>query len=136
MEENKVTYQTIDEYIASYPQEIQDIMIKLRNVIKEAAPKAQEKISWQMPTFALYGNLVHFAGHKNHLGFYPAPNGIEAFWQELTEYKQSKGAIQFPYNKPIPYELIGRIVKFRVEENIKLNEEKLSNKSQVNKSNQ
>ncbi|MDF2671850.1 MAG: hypothetical protein K0R09_115 [Clostridiales bacterium] len=119
MEGNRTTYKSIDEYILQFPPEIQDILNTLRKVIKEAAPEAKEKISYQMPTFDLHGNLVHFAAHKNHIGFYPAPSGVEAFKQELSEYKSSKGAIQFPIEKSLPYELIIRIVKFRVAENIK-----------------
>ena len=91
----------------------------LRKVIKESAPDAKEKISYQMPTFVLHGNLVHFAAFKNHIGFYPTPNGINAFKHELTEYKGAKGSIQFPIEKPLPYQLISKIVKFRVAENIK-----------------
>lgn len=128
MEENKITYRSIDEYILQFPPEIQEILKTLRKVIKEAAPEAEEKISWQMPTFVLYGNLVHFAAHKNHIGFYPAPSGIEAFKHELSEYKGAKGSVQFPINRPLPYELISRIVKFRVEENTKKAEEKLKKK--------
>jgi uncharacterized protein YdhG (YjbR/CyaY superfamily) len=129
MEENKVSYSTVDEYISTFPQEIQEKLNKLRNVIKEAAPEAEEKISWQMPTFTLHGNLIHFAAHKNHIGLYPAPSGTEKFKEELSEYKCSKGAIQFPYKKPIPYDLISEIVKFRVAENIKdANEKALKKK--------
>ena len=91
---------------------------ELRQIIQESAPEATEKISYQMPTFYLNGNLVHFAVNKNHIGFYPAPSGIEAFEEALTPYKYSKGAIQFPFDKPIPYDLIRRIVKHRVEENL------------------
>ena len=96
----------------------------LRKVIKEAAPDANEKISYQMPTFALHGNLVHFAALKNHIGFYPTPSGINAFKDELSDYKGSKGSIQFPMGKPLPYQLISKIVQFRVAENIKKAEEK------------
>jgi len=119
MEEYKKTPETIDEYISKFPPEVQDLLQRLRNVIKESAPDAIEKISWQMPTFVLYGNLVHFAAFKNHIGFYPAPSGINAFQEELSEYKGAKGSVQFPIGKPLPYELISRIVKFRVAENIK-----------------
>ena len=108
----------IDKYIMQFPPEIQNKLSTLREVVREAAPNAHEKISYQMPTFYLYGNLVHFAAYKNHIGFYPAPSGIEAFKEELTQYKTSKGAIQFPLDKPIPYELVNSIVKFRVEENL------------------
>jgi uncharacterized protein YdhG (YjbR/CyaY superfamily) len=128
MEENKTTFQSVDEYILQFPLEVQEILQKLRKVIKEAAPEAEEKISWQMPTFVLHGNLVHFAAYKNHIGFYPAPSGIDAFKQELSEYKGAKGSIQFPIKKPLPYEVISNIVKFRVVENIKNAEEKLKKK--------
>lgn len=119
MEENKVTPQSIDEYILQFPLEIQEILEKIRKVIKESAPEATEKISYGMPTFVLHGNLVHFAAFKNHIGLYPTPSGIEAFKQELAEYKGAKGSVQFPLKKPIPYELISEIVKFRIAENIK-----------------
>ena len=128
MEEKKVTFESIDEYILKFPQEVQEILKLIRKVIKESAPDAEEKISYQMPTFVLHGNLVHFTAYKNHIGFYPTPSGIDAFKQELSEYKGAKGSVQFPIKKPIPYELISRIVKFRVAENIKLAEEKLKKK--------
>ena len=128
MEENKITFKSIDEYILQFPPEVQEILKTLRKVIKESAPDAEEKISYQMPTFALHGNLVHFAAYKNHIGFYPAPSGIDAFKHELSEYKSSKGAVQFPLEKPLPYELISEIVKFRVAENIKKAEDKLKKK--------
>lgn len=124
MEDNKNVIKTIDEYIQQFSPEVQEKLQSLRNVIKETAPDAEEKMSWQMPTFALYGNLVHFAAHKSHIGFYPAPSGIEVFMDKLSEYKSSKGAVQFPMDKPIPYELIREIVKFRVAENIKEAEQK------------
>lgn len=108
---------TIDEYIAQFPQEIQEILNKLRHVIKESAPNTEEKISYGMPTFVLNGNLVHFAAYKNHIGFYPSSTGIKTFKEELSEYKTSKGAVQFPIGKSIPYELVSKIVKFRVSEN-------------------
>lgn len=116
MEEPTVKIETIDAYISRYDGNIQAILQEFRRVIKEEAPDATEKISYQMPTFYLNGNLVHFAVQKNHIGFYPAPSGVAAFKEELTEYKTSKGAIQFPLTKPIPYELVRRIVRFRVEE--------------------
>ena len=124
MDENKTTYESIDEYILSFPPEIQEILKKLRSVIKEAAPEAEEKISYKMPTFVLKGNLVYFAAFKNHIGFYPIPSGITAFKAELAGYKQGKGSIQFPLDKPLPYDLISRIVKLRVAENIKKSEDK------------
>jgi len=118
MEGNKITFETIDQYIANYSPEIQDILEKIRGVIKVAAPEATEKIGYQMPTFVLHGNLVHFAAFKNHIGLYPAPSGIEAFKQQLSPYKGAKGSIRFPLDQPIPYELISEIVKYRVAENL------------------
>jgi len=115
---DKKTYNNIDEYISTFPGDIQAILQKVRLTIREAAPQAQEAISYQMPTFKLEGNLVHFAAHPKHIGFYPAPSGIEHFQNELTGYVTSKGAIQFPIDQPIPFDLIGRIVKFRVQENL------------------
>ncbi len=109
---------TIDEYIAQFPEDIQQKLQEIRAVIHEAAPEATEKISYQMPTFYLRGNLVHFAAFKNHIGFYPVPSGIAAFETELAPYKRSKGAVQFPLDQPIPTELISRIVQFRVGENL------------------
>jgi len=107
----------IDEYIYKYPEDVQRILQKLRQVIKEAAPEAEEKISYQMPTFYLNGNLVHFAAYKNHIGFYPAPSGIEKFKNELSIYKGAKGSVQFPINETLPFALIRKIVEFRVSEN-------------------
>ena len=128
MEQNKVAYESIDEYILQFTPEVQEILKTLRKVIKEAAPAASEKISYQMPTFALYGNLVHFAAYKNHIGFYPAPSGVDTFKEELSKYKGAKGSIQFPIEEPMPYEFISRMVKFRVAENIKKEESKLKKK--------
>jgi len=108
----------IDEYIAGFPPEIQEILQKIRLTIRKAAPKAEEAIKYMMPTFTLNGNLVHFAAFKNHIGFYPAPKGIEAFKDELAAYELSKGTIRFPLDKPIPYTLIGKIVKLRVTQNL------------------
>lgn len=107
---------TIDEYILQYPPEIQAKMNDLRTTIREAAPGASEKISWGMATFVLHGNLVHFAGEKKHLGFHPTPSAIEAFQGELAEYHYSKGTVQFPYTKPLPLDLIRKMVCFRVAE--------------------
>jgi uncharacterized protein YdhG (YjbR/CyaY superfamily) len=115
--EQTVIPKSIDEYILQYPQEVQEILKTLRKVIQESAPNSVEKISYRMPTFFLHGNLVHFAAFKNHIGFYPTPSGINRFKQELSGYKTSKGAIQFPIGEPIPFELISKIVKFRVAEN-------------------
>ena len=110
---------TIDEYISQFPEDVQHILVKIRAVIRDSAPKAVEKISYQMPGFYLNGMLVWFAAHTHHIGFYPTGSGIEAFKEELSGYKGSKGAVQFPLDKPIPYELIGKIVEFRVAENLK-----------------
>ena len=118
MEESKINFKTIDEYILQFSEEVQEILKTIRKVIKEVAPNAEEKISYQMPTFVLNGNLVYFAAFKNHIGFYPAPSGISTFQKELSKYKSGKGSIQFPINEPIPYELIKKIVEFRVIENI------------------
>jgi uncharacterized protein YdhG (YjbR/CyaY superfamily) len=119
-----VEVNTIEEYILGCPEELQERLNKLRRTIREAAPDATEKISWRMPTFVLYGNLVHFAAFKKHIGFYPGASGIENFKEKISKYKNSKGAVQFPNDKPIPYELITEIVKFRVRENIKEYEDK------------
>ncbi|MFN2194899.1 MAG: iron chaperone [Anaerolineales bacterium] len=118
METDQKAPTTIDEYIAGFPPDMQEILQKIRMTVKEAAPDAQEKISYQMPTFAQYGNLVHFAAYKNHIGFYPVPSGMEAFKQELSQYQSGKGSVRFPLDEPIPYDLISRIVKFRVQENL------------------
>lgn len=128
MEENKITPKSIDEYILQFPPHIQEILQMLRKVIKEAVPDAQEKISYQMPTFVLHGNLVHFAAFKNHIGFYPTPSAIQAFKDELSKYKGGKGSVQFPIEEPMPYELVSDIVKFRAFENIKKAKEKSKKK--------
>jgi uncharacterized protein YdhG (YjbR/CyaY superfamily) len=119
MESNKAGFHSIDEYIATFPEDIQKILEELRGTIKAAAPDAEEKISYQMPTFALKGNLVHFAAFKNHIGFYPTPSGIQAFERELSVYESAKGSVQFPIDQPLPLELISKIVKFRVAENLR-----------------
>ncbi len=109
---------TIDAYIAQFPQDVQTILQGLRATIRAAAPEANEKISYQMPTLYLEGNLVHFAAYKHHIGFYPAPSAIDAFKDKLTPYKTSKGAVQFPIDQPLPVDLIRRVVVFRVAENL------------------
>jgi uncharacterized protein YdhG (YjbR/CyaY superfamily) len=119
MQSNKVGFVSTDEYIATFPEEIRKILEELRATIKAAAPEAEEKISYQMPAFALKGNLVWFAAFKNHIGFYPMPSGTEAFKKELSIYEGSKGTVRFPIDKPLPLKLISRIVKFRVAENLK-----------------
>ncbi len=119
MEGKKDQPATIDEYIAQFPEDVQQILTRIRAVIHESAPQAVERISYQMPAFYLRGNLVYFGAHKQHIGFYPTGSGIEAFKEELAAFKWSKGAVQFPLDEPIPYELISKIVKFRVAENLK-----------------
>jgi len=111
------SYGTIDEYIQAFPPHVQVILQKIRQTVRKAAPDATEAISYQMPTFRLNGNLVHFAAHKNHVGFYPTPTGTAAFKNELAQYKSGKGSIRFPLEKPVPYGLIEKIVRFRVAEN-------------------
>jgi uncharacterized protein YdhG (YjbR/CyaY superfamily) len=107
---------TIEEYIESSPAGIQDKLYKLNEVIRNAAPEAKEKISYGMPAYTLNGILVYFAAHTNHIGFYPYPSAIEAFKKELTMYHTAKGSVQFPNDKPLPLDLIKRIVEFRVNE--------------------
>jgi uncharacterized protein YdhG (YjbR/CyaY superfamily) len=128
MEERKSAFETIDEYIGQFPPGIREKLEELRKVIRESAPEASEKISYQMPTFYLEGNLVHFAAFSRHIGFYPTPSGIEAFSKELAGYKSAKGSVQFPIEQPLPYDLIRRIVKYRVEENLRKASEKKSKK--------
>jgi uncharacterized protein YdhG (YjbR/CyaY superfamily) len=109
----------IDEYIAGFPNDVQEILEKIRRTIRKAAPDAEETMSYQMPTFTLKGNyLVYFAGFKKHIGFYPAPIGIAEFKEELSAYGAGKGTLKFPLDKPIPVNLISKIVKFRVKENL------------------
>ena len=108
--------QTIDEYIDGFPPDVQAILRKMRETIRKAAPKAEEAINYQMPTYVLHGNLVHFAAFKSHIGFYPTPSGIEKFKAEIARYTWAKGSVQFPLDQPIPYALVTKIVKFRVKE--------------------
>ena len=119
---------TINEYIAGFPESTQLILEELRTTIRKAAPDAQESINYGIPTFTLNGNLVHFGGFKNHIGFYPAPSGIEAFKKELSIYDGAKGSIKFPIDKPLPLGLITKIVKFRVKENVEKAAKKLKTK--------
>lgn len=119
MEKKTTPYTNIDEYIALFPEEVQKKLRELRTTIRSCAPDATEKISYQMPTFYLHGNLIHFAAFKNHIGLYPTPNGIQAFNNELSIYESGKGSVQFPLDKPLPLDLVRKIVKFRVEENTK-----------------
>lgn len=121
MKTPKKEYKTIDEYIALFPKDIQKILQQLRLAIRDSAPDAVEAINYQMPTFKLNGNLIHFAAAKSHIGFYPTPSAIEAFEEELSDYEVSKGTVRFPMNKPIPLDLVKRIVRFRVKENMSTN---------------
>jgi uncharacterized protein YdhG (YjbR/CyaY superfamily) len=109
----------IDEYISTFPKNVQDILQEFRQVVRGAAPKAEETISYQIPAFKLNGMLVWFAAFKNHIGFYPTSSGIEAFKKELSQYKTARGTVRFPIDKPIPYDLVRKIVKYRVKENLK-----------------
>ena len=118
MNKDTTGFTSIDEYIATFPGEVQLLLEELRATIKAAAPEAKEKISYQIPTFFLRGNLVHFAAYKKHIGFYPSSSGIQAFQKELSIYKGAKGSVQFPLDRPLPLELIARIVKYRVAENL------------------
>ncbi|NLE75535.1 MAG: hypothetical protein GX605_02135 [Chloroflexi bacterium] len=124
MEKKRVPPASVDDYIAGCSPEVRETLQTLRRTIRQAAPEAEERISYGMPTFALHGNLVHFAAHPHHIGFYPAPSGIEAFRVRLSAYKGGKGSVQFPVGQPLPYDLIAEIVRFRVAENIKLAEER------------
>ena len=117
MDSSSNTPKSIDEYISRFPAEVQETLQTLRKVIRETLPEATEKISYQMPTFYLRGNLVYFAAYKNHIGFYPGASGIAAFKAELSEYKLAKGTVRFPLGKPLPYNLIRKIVRFRAAEN-------------------
>jgi uncharacterized protein YdhG (YjbR/CyaY superfamily) len=113
----KKRFETIDEYVATFPRNVQDILEELRRIIRESAPKSEETISYGIPTFDLNGrHLVHFAAYKNHIGFYPTSSGISRFKKELSRYEMSRGTVRFPINEPIPFDLIRKIVKYRVKE--------------------
>lgn len=118
MRQAEKEYKTVDEYIAFFPNNLQIKLQELRQTIRESAPDAEEVISYGMPAYRLSGILVYFAAFKKHIGFYPTSSGIEAFREELSDYETSKGTIRFPLNKPIPLELVTKIVKFRVDENM------------------
>jgi len=124
MRTNPTAPKDIDEYIAGFPNDVQEILDKIRMTIRKAAPDAEETIKYQMPTFTLNGNLVHFGAFKKHIGFYPAPRGIETFKDELSVYEGAKGSVRFPLDKPIPFDLISKIVKFRVKRNLERAEAK------------
>lgn len=119
MDKMQKAVNSIDDYISQFPAEIQQKLTQMRSIIHAAAPGATEKISYQMPAFFLKGNLVYFAAFKNHIGFFPTPSAITSFEDELAVYRTSKGTMQIPLDQPIPADLITRIVKFRVEENLK-----------------
>ena len=118
MQTDKTIPGNIDEYIAAYPEDVRWILEELRATIRNTVPEAEEKISYQMPAFALKGILVYFAAFKNHIGFYPTSSGIERFKNELAIYKSGKGSVQFPIDNPLPLSLITKIVRFRAEENL------------------
>jgi uncharacterized protein YdhG (YjbR/CyaY superfamily) len=113
----KKQFNTMDEYISTFPEGIQQILQEIRETIHKAAPKAEEAISYQIPTFKQNGNLVHFAAWKNHIGFYPTPSGTKEFEKELSKYHRAKGSVQFPLDEPMPLRLITKIVKFRLKQN-------------------
>ena len=114
----RIRFIDIDNYIGSFPEKTQKLLQEVRETIRKAAPEAGQTINCGIPTFKFRGNLVHFAGFKSHIGFYPTPSGIEAFKKELSVYEGAKGSVKFPLDKPIPFELIERIVKFRVKESL------------------
>jgi uncharacterized protein YdhG (YjbR/CyaY superfamily) len=118
MKADSAVPKNIDEYIASFPDDIQERLQKIRMTIREAAPDAEEKISYKMPAFYLKGDLVYFAAYKKHIGVYPTPAGNEQFQKKLAAYKAAKGTARFPLNKPIPFDLIRELVRFRIEENL------------------
>jgi uncharacterized protein YdhG (YjbR/CyaY superfamily) len=124
MEEKKASLTTVDEYIAQYPKDVQQILVKIREVIKESAPEAVEKISYQMPGYDLNGYLVYFAANKRHIGFYPRTSAMEAAIPELVNYQGTKGSVHFPLDQPIPYDVIRKIVAVRVKENLEKAEAK------------
>ena len=117
MEKAKVVPETVDQYIAAFPADVKKRMQQLRKTIKAGAPKADELISYQMPGYKYFGMLVYFAGYKNHIGFYPGAGGVLEFYKELSSFKSAKGSVQFPHDRPIPYDIISKIVKFRVKQN-------------------
>ena len=117
-------FKMMDEYISTFPEDVQRTLNELRQTIKEVAPEAEETINYQIPTFTLNGNLVHFAAFENHIGFYPTPSGMEAFKKELSGYKGAKGSVQFPISEPLPLPLIRRIVEYRVKENLERKQKK------------
>jgi len=124
MKTNQTAPRNIDEYIAGFPKDVQAILQKIRLTIRKAAPAGDEAIKYQLPTLTLKGNVVHFGAFKKHIGFYPTSSGTAKFKKELSVYKGAKGSVQFPLDQPIPYSLIGKIVKFRTTENLQRAEAK------------
>ena len=118
LEPHKNGFSSVDEYIATFPEDIQALLEEVRATVKASAPGAQERISYQMPAFALHGNLVYFAALKKHIGLYPTGSGIETFKYEISKYENTKGSVKFPINRPLPLDLISRSVRFRVTENL------------------
>ena len=118
MKTDQTTPKSIDDYIAGFPPDVRVILQKLRATIRKTAPAAEEAIKYRLPTFVLHGNLVHFGAFKKHIGFYATPTGNKQFRQELSAYQGAKGSVQFPLDKPIPYGLVSKMVKFRVQENL------------------
>jgi uncharacterized protein YdhG (YjbR/CyaY superfamily) len=113
----KIKFESVDQYISSFPEGTQKLLKQVREIIKKAAPEAQETIAYNMPAYRLNGPLVYFAGYKNYIGFYATPTGHSAFKNELSVYKEGKGSVQFPLDEPLPLDLISRIAQFRVQEN-------------------
>lgn len=118
MKTDRAAPEDIGAYIAGFPRDVREILEKLRRTIREAAPDAEETINYQIPTFTLKGNLVHFGAFKTHIGFYPTPSGMRKFEKELSAFEGAKGSVKFPLDRPIPYALVARIVRFRVRENL------------------
>lgn len=129
MDSGKNGPDAIDAYIAQFRGKVQERLKTVRKIIRDAAPEAEEKISYRMPTFVLHGDLVYFAAFKHHIGLYPLPSGVEAFMSELSAYRSGKASIQFPMDQPLPADLISRIVKFRVAENTKRSDDRSKNKA-------
>jgi uncharacterized protein YdhG (YjbR/CyaY superfamily) len=128
MKASSTKFKTVDEYLSTFPANTKSILKELRKTIKQAAPLAEELISYNMPAFKLQGMLVYYAAYKEHIGFYPAPSGIEVFKKELSGYEGAKGSVKFPVDRPIPFDLISQIVKFRVQENLEKAKAKVKKK--------
>lgn len=133
MEKPKLVFDSVDQYIATFPPEVQAILQEVRATIKAAVPEAEERISYQIPTFFLHGNLIHYAAYEKHIGMYPPPSGTQPFVQELLKYKTGKGTMRFPIDKPLPLDLIVELVKFRAAENLAKATEKAKKKKPLSK---